>query len=205
MFLFGKLLEIFLLGLIGGANPGPILTSVFTVVLNSSFKKSLSIVFKALLAETVVALLILTVVYYLDLPQRYFYIISLLGAAVLIWLATQVWKIKSIDQERGEVFTLTKIFLITILNGGFWIFWITICVPRAFELKSVMPGGHFLFLIIFEIGWLVATVLLGYLFSKFRPLLQKNNLVSATFKVFAILLLFFAMKAIYESVLYLSR
>lgn len=203
--MFVKFIEIFMLGLLGGLNPGPVLTSTFTVVASSGFKKSLSIVFKALLAETIVAVLILLGVYTLHIPEQYFYAISFGGAAVLIWLASKVWKIKSFDQELGEIFSLSKIVMITVLNGGFWIFWITICVPRAFELNKFIKGGHFLFLFIFELGWLVATVSLGYIFSKFRFILQKKNLISATFKFFAILLVVFAIKTVYSSMFFFLK
>lgn len=202
MLIVTTLLEIFLLGLIGGANPGPILTSVFTVVLDSSFKNSLLIILRALVAESGVALAILLMVYALDPPAYIFHVISLIGAAVLFGLAVQVWKIDRVGGSKGEIFSLSRIFLITILNGGFWIFWITICVPRAFELRNHLPGGQFLFLAVFELGWVAATAVLGYIFSRFRPWLQKKDLVSLTFKVFALLLLFFAIKSINDSIVY---
>lgn len=205
MFLFFTILNIFLLGLIGGANPGPVLTSVFAVCLQSGFGKSVKIIFKALVAESIVATLILTLIYSFNLPEIYFRAISLAGAVVLFWLASQIWKTENISENETEVIlNFPKIFLITILNGGFWIFWLTICVPQAFELKKYITGGHFVFLLFFELGWLVATVALDYIFYKFRPLLQRKNLVSGVFKFFAVLLVVFALMNILGSAKYFS-
>jgi threonine/homoserine/homoserine lactone efflux protein len=202
MEIFARISEIFILGLIGGSVPGPILTAVFTEVLSKGFKKSLMTVAKALIAESLLAVLVLLIFFAWDIPTEYFYMISFGGALVLFWLAYQVWGIEKIANDKKEIFTFPKLFLLTILNGGFWIFWITICVPRAFELNNLITGGHVFFLIAFELGWLTSTVGLGFIFSRFRALLLKKKLVSTVFKVFALLLAFFGLKSIWGSVFY---
>lgn len=200
--MFIILAEIFLLGLIGGAVPGPILTAVFTEIIRVGFRKSLKIISYALLAEVVIASIVISGVHSLNLPESYFHILSFFGALVLFWLAYKVWKIGGIDSTSTPLFSLPKIFLLTVLNGGFWIFWTTICIPRAFNLAEMVSGGQFLFLLLFEFGWLSSTVLLAYIFSYFRPILQKKSLVSSVFKVFAILLVLFALKSIFEGIVY---
>ena len=197
------LIEIFLLGVVGGAVPGPIMTSVFAETLRSRFSKSLSVVFRALAAESIVALFVLLSFSFLDLPEYAFQVISLSGALVLVWLALQVWKISMVERESKEIFTFAKIFVLTILNGGFWIFWITVAVPRAFALDASVPFGKFLFLLVFELGWLAAMLSFGFIFSRFRELLRKKNLVSATYKFLAILLALFALKSVIGSMRYL--
>lgn len=203
MKIFTQIIEAFLLGLIGGAVPGPMLTAVFTEVLGGGFVKSLRVVFRALFSETLVAVLILLIIFSLNVPTVYFYIISFGGSAMLIWIAIQVWKINRIGGEKSEIFSFSKILILTILNGGFWIFWITVCVPRAFLLKEHIFEGQFLFLIAFEIGWLAMTVSLGFIFSRFRPILSREKVVSFVFKIFALLLVFFAIKSVMDSINYL--
>jgi threonine/homoserine/homoserine lactone efflux protein len=197
-----QLLEIFLLGLVGGAVPGPMMTSVFAEVLGGGFTRSLRVVFRALIAESAVALVVLIFFSYLHLPESVFHIISLLGSSVLVWLASQVWRISSVPDEAMEVFPFRKIMLLTVLNGGFWIFWITIAVPRAFSLDAVVPFGNFLFLLVFELGWLAAMVGLAFVFSRFRELLRRKNLVSVTYRILATLLALFALKSVIGSVGY---
>ena len=197
-----KILEILTLGIIGGAVPGPVLTAIFTEVLNKGFRRSLIVALKALIAESLVAVLVLMFFFAWDIPTDYFYIISFGGAIVLFWIAKQVWGIEKISSEKKEIFSFSKLLLLTVLNGAFWIFWITICVPRAFELKQMISFGHMLFLILFEIGWLMSVVILSYIFSKFRPLLFKHKLVGTVFKIFALLLIFFGLKSIWSSIIY---
>ncbi|HWQ59872.1 MAG TPA: LysE family transporter [Candidatus Fimivivens sp.] len=193
--MFNLLLETFLLGLVGGAVPGPMMASVFAEVLGRGFVRSLRVVFRALVAESVVALFVLLAFSWLSVPESVFHLVSLVGAVVLLWLAWQVWHISAVPEEGGEVFPFRKIMLLTVLNGGFWIFWITIAVPRAFSLDVMLPAGHFLFLLVFEMGWLAAMVGLAFVFSRFRDLLHRKGLVSLTYKFLALLLVLFAIRS----------
>jgi len=202
MGIFFQLISVFLLGLIGGANPGPILTASFTEALRKGFIKSLRVIFMAMIAETIVAIFILTLFFSIDIPQIVFYLISFIGAGVLAWLALQIWKIKEFG-SGGEIFSFKKIFLLTVFNGPFWVFWITICVPQAFLLKEKITAGHIIFLILFELGWLIATIFLTFIFSRFRPLLTKRNLISIIFKIFSLILIFFAVRLTTESIIFL--
>jgi threonine/homoserine/homoserine lactone efflux protein len=192
----GSLIEALLLGVIGGAVPGPILTGTFTEILNTGFPRGMRVILYALVAETVGALLALYVLYSLGLSHLLIQIISVVGAIVLFWLATRVWRISHIDTGNGQVLSFPKILLLTASNSGYWIFWITVGVPKAILLDQNMIGGKFIFLGLFEFTWLVATVLLAFIFFKFRPLLQKNNLVGGTFKVLAIVLVLLGLKTL---------
>lgn len=199
MELLFQIFSAFLLGFIGGATPGPMMASSFTESLRKGFLSSFRVIFKALIAETIVILFILALFFLLHIPQIAFAIISIIGVAVLIYLALQIWKIRKINSE-GEIFTFKKIFLMALFNGPFLIFWITVGVPQAFLLKEKVAGGQFLFLLLFELGWFTATTLLTFIFSRFRPLLTKGNFISIVFKILALILLFFAVKLIIESI-----
>ncbi len=192
----GSLFEAFLLGLIGGATPGPILTGTFAEILNSSFRKGMRIVFLALIAETVGAFLAIYIVYKIGLSKIAIQIISIGGAIVLFWLASKVWKIEKINIESKQILTFYQIIILTALNSGYWIFWIAVGIPKALILDSVLIGGKFIFLFIFEIAWLLATTLLAFVFFKFRPVLEKKNLVSITFKILAIVLMILGIKTL---------
>lgn len=193
--------SIFLLGFIGGSIPGAILTSAFTEVLREGFIKSLKVVFYALVSEVIVASFILLALFSVKIPQGIFYGISFVGALVLVWIASQIWAIKKLH-DNGKIFDFKKIFLLTVFNGPLWIFWSTICVPQAYILSQKIAGGQALFLLFFEIGWLSATLILTFLFSRFRPLLVKEGVVSKVFKVFAGILLLFAIRLVVTSVMF---
>ena len=150
----------------------------------------------ALIAETVGALLAVYVFYKLGLSTTVIQIISVAGAAVLFWLAYQVWHIRQINTEAKGLLSFWKIIVLTALNSGYWIFWITVGIPKALQLDSSLIGGKFLFLMVFELAWLIMTVLLAFVFYKFRPLLEKNNLVGITFKILASVLIILGVRTL---------
>jgi len=202
--MFIQLLSIFILGLVGGANPGPMLASSFTETLKNGFRKGLQIIIKAALAETLIATFILTVFFSIKIPLAYFYFISFIGAGILIWIASNIWKIKSLN-EKGEIFSFKKILSMALFNGPFWIFWITICVPEALLLREKITGAQFYFIILFMSGWFTSTAVLNFIFSRFKPLLTKGNLVSTVFKILSLILIFFAVKLVVQSILFFLK
>jgi len=205
MDLISQVTEIFLLGVVGGAAPGPIQTSVLTEVLKGGLVRGVKVVLRALVAEVIVATAALTILFFLNMPQFYFEILSVFGALFIFYLAFGIWKIDKIGDEKGEIFTFSKIFFLTVLNSGFCIFWLTVCAPRAFALGRQIAYGEVMFLIAFEAGWLAVTLLLAVIFSKFRPLLLQKNLISPVFKFFALILIFFSLRSIFESAAYFLK
>ena len=191
-----SLIEAFLLGLVGGAVPGPILTGTFTEILNLGFIKGIRVIFYALIAETFGALVVLFIFYAIGINHLTIQIISVCGAVVLFWLASQVWKIKEINTETKQVLTFPKILLLTAFNSGYWIFWITVGVSKALLLDSSVYGGKYIFLFIFEFAWLVMTFVLAFIFYQFRPLLQRKNLIGTTFKILATVLALLGIKTL---------
>ncbi len=113
-----SLIEAFLLGLVGGAVPGPILTGTFTEILNLGFLKGIKVIFYALMVETAGALLVFFIFYAVGLNHLAIQIISVCGAIVLFWLGYQVWKIKDINIETKQILTFSKILLLTAFNSA---------------------------------------------------------------------------------------
>ncbi len=194
--MLNSIIEAFLLGLVGGATPGPILTGTFAEILRFNFVNGLKIVFQALIIETIGALLVLYIFFITGFSHTAIQIISICGAVVLFWIASSMWKIKKINTETKEVLSLSKIILLTAFNSGYWIFWIAVGIPKALAFDKQIIKGKLLYLIIFEIGWLFMTVLLAFVFYKFRPVLQRKNLVGTTFKILAIILILLGIKTL---------
>jgi len=197
-----ELISAFLLGLIGGVIPGPVLAATFTEILQSGIRKSFRIILWAMLTETVVALISLIVLSSVGLPESFFRVLSLVGAAMLIWIATSVWKVRSLDTEEKVHFGLGKISAMIMANGVLWTFWITVCVPKAISLGERVVLGDYLFLVLVEIGWLVSTVLIAFLFSRFRKILSNPKIVPIIFKIFALIFIYFALDMAYKSIVF---
>lgn len=188
------------MGLIGGFIPGPVLTAIFTEILQSSLTKSLRIVFWAMLTETIVALICLQALTFLNLSEGLFQAISLVGAVILIWIASSIWKIKKINSHEKIHFSPAKISAMILSNGVLWTFWMTISVPKAISLSQRLAWGQYVFLIVFEVGWLAATLFLAFVFSRFRNTLSDPKIVPVVFKIFSLTFVYFALDMIYKSI-----
>ena len=85
-------------------------------------------------------------------------------------------------------------------NGVLWTFWITVCVPKAISLNEKVAFGNYLFLLLVEIGWLVSTVTVAVVFSRFRGILSNPRVVPIVFKIFALTFVYFAIDMVYGSI-----
>jgi len=195
----------FLLGLIGGVVPGPALAATFTEILQSGFLKCLRIILLAMLTETMVALFSMGVLTSLQLPYAFFAGLSFVGAGVLIWIASMIWKIREIDSGEKVNFTIGRIVSMILTNGVLWTFWITVCIPKAVALGNRIFLGQYLFLTLVEAGWLISTVGAAALFSAFRKTLSNPRIVPLTFKLFALTFVYFALDMAWGSVAYFMK
>jgi threonine/homoserine/homoserine lactone efflux protein len=195
-----EIVSALVLGLIGGVIPGPVLTATFTEILQSGFSKSLRIVFWAMFMETMVALISLLILSSMGFSEAVFSGISFIGAGILVWIATSIWKVKRIDSVEKVHFSLGKISAMIIANGVLWTFWITVCVPRAISLSERIHFGQFIFLILVEVGWLISTIAVAIIFSRFRKILSNPRIVPIIFKIFALTFLYFAVNMTYQSI-----
>ncbi len=203
--MINELITAFVLGLIGGMIPGPVLTAIFTEILQSSFLKSFRIIFIAMFTETVVALVSLVILISLNFSEAVFRGISFIGAIILIWIATSIWKIKKIDSGKKVYFGFWKISAMILANGVLWTFWITICVPKAIFLGNQLFLGEYFFLGFVEIGWFLSTTLLAFIFSRFRNLLSRPKIIPIVFKVFALTFFYFAIDMTYKSIIFFIK
>lgn len=195
----------FLLGLIGGVVPGPALAATFTEILQSGFLKCLRIILLAMLTETAVALFSMSVLTSLHLPYAFFAGLSFVGAGVLIWIASMIWKIREIDSGEKVNFTIGRIISMILANGVLWTFWITVCIPKAVALGNRIFLGQYLFLMLVEIGWLISTIGAAVLFSTFRKALSNPRVVPLAFKLFALTFVYFALEMTWGSMEYFMR
>ena len=182
--------------------PGPVLAATFTEILQYSFAKSLRIIFWAMLTETLIALFSLLAISALHLSEGFFRAISFVGAGILIWIAINIWKVKKIDTGEKVHFSLGTISAMIMANGVLWMFWITVCVPKAIFLGERIHFGQYLFLGLVEVGWLISTLGVALVFSGFRKLLSNPKTIPFIFKIFSLAFFYFALNMIYQSIRY---
>jgi threonine/homoserine/homoserine lactone efflux protein len=194
-----------MLGLIGGVIPGPVITAIFTEILQDGFSKSLRIIIIAMVTETIVAVISLVLFSSLGLPESFFMGLSMAGAAILLWIASSIWKVRSLDSGEKIHFSLWKIVIMILSNGILWTYWITICIPKAILLNDHINLGAYLFMGLVQLGWLVSTLIVALVFSRFRRLLSKPRIVPILFKGFALAFVYFAIDMVYKSMVYFFR
>ena len=180
-----ELIIAFMLGLIGGVIPGPVITAVFTEILQSGFRGSLRIILIALVMETLVAVISLLLMESLQLNEGFFRILSMAGAALLLWIAASIFRVRQLDTDRKVHFGTPKIMLMILTNGVLWTYWITVCIPKAILLGQTLHLGAYLFMGLVQLGWLISTLLLALLFARFRKILSGPRVFPVLFKIFA--------------------
>lgn len=194
----------FFLGLIGGIIPGPVITTVFTEIMQSGFPKSLRIILTALVAETLVAVISLLVLVSLDFHEGFFRVLSLAGAVILLWIARSLWHVRSLETGNRVHFGTGKIIAMILTNGVLWTYWFTICIPRAILLQEHVPMGAYLFMGMVQLGWLISTTLTAFVFSRFRGLLERPRVIPVLFRIFSLAFVYFAIDMTWKSIRFFS-
>lgn len=197
-----ELVIAFLLGLIGGVIPGPVITAVFTEILQSGFFKSLRIIIIALVTESLVAVFSLLILASMDFNEVFFRILSLGGAGILVWISLSLWKVRTLDTGQKVHFGFWKIIVMILSNGVLWTYWITICIPKAILLNDQLHLGAYVFMGLVQLGWLSSTLVVGFLFSRFRKVLSRPRVIPLLFKIFALAFAYFAIDMVYKSILF---
>lgn len=194
-----RFLEVFALGMLCGLIPGPVVTALFTETIRAGVSKARRIVGWAALGELIISVVCVVAFSLLNPKSTTFAAISIFGSLILLNIAWDLWRVEEIS-EREPLFSRQRIFFLAILNGMAWIFWITVCTPQAMQLEGMVAGGKWLFVVLFELGWILSTLCLVQLFSLFRPFFQNNRILRHAYRAIALLFIFFAVRLAYGSI-----
>ncbi len=193
-----RLFETLSLGFFCGLIPGPIVTAVFVETIRKGWLSARRIVWIAAAGETVMSITCVLAASILNPKHPLFSALSFFGAILLFSLAWDLWKTIQINEE-DPLFSRRRIFFISLFNGMAWIFWITVCTPQAMALDVALPFGRWIFIVLFEIGWLSSTLLLANFTERFRAYFQANKKLHLLYRTVAIFFLFFGTKLVIES------
>jgi hypothetical protein len=119
------------------------------------------------------------------------------------YIAVKIFNINSIKYNKEtKSIKPSHIIGLMILNGPLWIFWISVCLPSAFNLGQLINHGEYLFLLIFEISMMTGLGIMLFGFNAFREYFSNEKVVSRIFRVLTILLSFLIIKIIYTESLF---
>lgn len=188
-----RIFEVLSLGFLCGLIPGPVVSAVFAETLRSGWRAARRIVAWAAAGELVMSVICVAFFSAVDPHSAVFSALSIVGALILLRLAWDLWRVESI-RESDTLFTNRRVFTVAILNGMAWIFWITVCVPQAVELGKLVRGGQWLFIALFELGWVASTLSLCLMFAFFRRWIRKREQLHLLYRGVALLFLVFAVR-----------
>ena len=191
--LAAHIFEVIFLGFICGLIPGPVVTAVFAETLRSGWLAARRIVAWAALGESLMSLVCVAFLSVLDPRSPVFAVLSLFGTILLLFLAWNLGRVKE-SEESSTLFTNRRVFVLSILNGMAWLFWLTVCVPRAMAFDGEVRGGRWLFILLFELGWISSTLTLCCVFGLFRPYFRDHRRLHRAYQVVAVLFVLFALK-----------
>lgn len=198
-----------LLGFIGGITPGPIIFLAFSEVLKDS-KNGLAngwmYLVYAGLTEFFIGLFLITTSTNLNLPPVIFHILAIIGIALLIYIAVKILGIRSINtNQQSKNIKRHHIIGLMLVNGPLWIFWVSVCLPAAFNLGQQINFGEYMFLVIFEISMMTGLAIMLFGFNSFRNYFSNERIVKRIFQVLTLLLALIIVKMIYtESIFFYS-
>lgn len=195
---FIRLFEVFSLGFFCGLIPGPVVTSLFTETIRRGWKSARRIVFIAALGELLMSIACVAFLSTINPPRVIFSALGVFGALLLLSISWDLWKIEEIKDEE-PLFSSKRIFFVSLFNGMAWVFWLTVCTPQAVHLGEMLSGGQWLFIVLFESGWLSSTLILNFLFGLFRPYFQSSTKIHLFYRGIALFFVLFALRLGLES------
>jgi threonine/homoserine/homoserine lactone efflux protein len=185
------------LGLSAGFAPGPLLTLVVSQTLRHGIREGVKVAMAPLITDLPIILITLVVLSRLSDFDRLLGLISIVGAAYVLYLAHESIRTGpvTLEQSQDQPRSFRKGTVINALNPHPYLFWATVGTP--FLLKSGEEGilAPLLFLFGFYLFLVGAKVFLAVVAGKSRAFLTKKGYIwtmrflGCLLAVFAVLLL----------------
>ncbi|MBU8892381.1 MAG: hypothetical protein KOO66_06355 [Bacteroidales bacterium] len=196
------LLTPILLGFIGGVTPGPIIFLAFSEVLKDSNKGlihgGMYLIFAGL-TEFFIGLFLIITSKSFQLPPIVFHTLAIAGISLLIYIAVKIFSINSISpKKQSRSISGKHIIAIMLVNGPLWMFWVSVCLPAAFNLGQSITYGEYLFLVLFEISMMSGLAIMLFGFNAFRNYFSNEKNVRRIFQILTGLLVLIIIKMIYS-------
>lgn len=131
--------------------------------------------------------------------------LSLIWVFILLYIAYSIYKINSIEYSEKSPeknIQIKHIIAIMIFNGPMWIFWLSVCLPTAFQLAEKIQYGEYLFLLVFEIFMILWLSIMLLTFHFFRKIFLNKWLVKKIFFVLAFAIFCIAARSFFAEIQY---
>ncbi|MGC9374611.1 MAG: LysE family translocator [Bacteroidales bacterium] len=193
------------LGFVAGISPGPLLVLVITETLKHNRKEGIKMAFVPLISDLPIVFFSVFVIYKLADSDLILGIISLLGAAFLIFLALENIRIKSVELniKSDRINGFRKGVLVNFFSPHPYLFWMLVGAPLSIKAYH----ENVLFAILFVIGFYVTIIMtkavIAYLSDKSKNFLSGSSYI-IVIKILGFVLLFFAIILIKDGFSFLN-
>ncbi len=166
-------------GLAGGFSPGPTTTVVVSQTLRFGFLDGIKVAIAPALTDAPIILVAVLLVGQVSRFEPILGIISFFGAAFLLYLAYESFRVRGIEIDDTEVEprSIRKGFMANLLNPHPYLFWFVIGAPKlieAFEISWMTAVAFIVGLYVCLIG---AKILVAFLVGRSRKFLKSRGYV----------------------------
>jgi threonine/homoserine/homoserine lactone efflux protein len=182
-------------GLAGGFTPGPTTALVVSQSIRFGLREGLKVAIAPLLTDAPIIALSVLLVGQLVKFESALGIITLLGAAFLIYLAVESFRVRGVEftGETLQPRSIRKGFMANLLNPHPYLFWFVIGAPTLLKAWTVSVVAAVLFIIGLYVCLVGSKILIAWLVARSRGFLQSrgylyvNRLLGLALAVFALL------------------
>lgn len=195
-----------ILGAVAGISPGPLLTLVISQTLRYGKKEGLKVSIAPLIADLPLILVSVFLIAELTDYDNILGIISLVGAAFLIYLAYECLSSKKINPKQSDVESksLQKGIITNMLNPHPYLFWFSVGGPIMLKSYNESILAMVLFIFGFYFCLVGSKTAVAFSVDKSKKFF-KSNVYLYIIKFLGILLLVFAIIYINDSLNYLTK
>ncbi len=184
-------------GLAGGFSPGPTTTVVVSQTLRFGVLDGIKVAIAPALTDAPIILVAVLLVGQVARFEPVLGIISLLGAAFLLYLAFESFRVRGIDIDNTAVDprSISKGFMANLLNPHPYLFWFVIGAPKLIEAAGISWMTAAAFLAGLYVCLIGAKILVAFLVGRSRTFLKSrgyiyvNRILGAVLAGFSILFL----------------
>ena len=184
-------------GLAGGFSPGPTTTVVVSQTIRFGVFDGIKVAIAPALTDAPIILVAVLLMGQLGRFEPILGIISLLGAAFLLYLAFESFRIRGIeiDEAQVEPRSIGKGFMANLLNPHPYLFWFVIGAPKLIEAAEISWMTAFSFIAGLYVCLIGAKILVAFLVGRSRTFLKSrgyvyvNRILGAVLVVFSIFFL----------------
>jgi threonine/homoserine/homoserine lactone efflux protein len=184
-------------GLAGGFSPGPTTALIVSHTLRFGIMDGIKVAIAPALTDAPIILVAVLLVGQLAKFEPVLGIISLLGAAFLLYLAIESLRVRElrIDETKVQPRSISKGFVVNILNPHPYLFWFVVGAPKLLEAAEVGWPTAVAFIAGLYVCLIGAKILVAFLIGRSRSFLRSrgyvyvNRLLGAVLAGFSLLFL----------------